>query len=251
MPQPFITTAVLSAVRRLPGFPSLSVLDLSCGEGEILSRLKNEGCQVLGTRYRTGDYIIEHDYAAESRVALRDDVDLLRRLPFADHSFDVVLLIEVLEHLPSHLHVLAEAARVLRPGGHLLITTPNIARIHSRFWFFLSGSHKLIRRRVGWDVATSELYAYHTNPVDFLLFHSLLALSGLRVVRLGFTRFRLKSALWLPLYPLFALATLVEYGGGEGKAHRAGEADLGRLMRHPAMLASEQLFVIAERTHNS
>jgi SAM-dependent methyltransferase len=247
MPQTFITRAVVRAVRRLPAFPSLSVLDLSCGEGEILSLLKKEGCQVLGTRYRTGDYIIERDLAKENDVAVRDDVDLLGQLPFADQSFDVVVLVEVLEHLPSHERVLREAARVLRTGGHLLITTPNIARVHSRFWFFLSGSHKLIRRRVGWDVTESELYAYHTNPVDFPLFHSLLAQSRLHVVRLGWTRFRWKSALWLPLYPLFALAALAEYRGGENAAHRAGENDLRRLMWHPALLASEQLFVLARR----
>lgn len=49
--------------------------------------------------------------------------------PFADNSYDLVLCCEVLEHLlinPSH--TLYEAHRVLRPGGHLLITTPNAVR---------------------------------------------------------------------------------------------------------------------------
>ena len=49
--------------------------------------------------------------------------------PFADDTFDLVLCCEILEHLlinPSHM--LYEAHRVLRPGGHILITTPNVLR---------------------------------------------------------------------------------------------------------------------------
>ncbi len=49
-------------------------------------------------------------------------------LPLAEESVDLVLAMEILEHLAiDPLQFLAEAARVLRPGGHLLVTTPNIA----------------------------------------------------------------------------------------------------------------------------
>ncbi len=49
------------------------------------------------------------------------------RFPFEDRSFDVVLITEVIEHLDSHpQYTLAEANRVLRDGGRLLITTPNV-----------------------------------------------------------------------------------------------------------------------------
>ena len=52
---------------------------------------------------------------------------------FADESFDVVLLTEVLEHLREYpARVLIEARRLLRPGGILLVTTPNAASIPQR-----------------------------------------------------------------------------------------------------------------------
>lgn len=46
-------------------------------------------------------------------------------LPFDHHSFDAVTMFDVLEHIPQHKKAAAEALRVLRPGGFLLISTPN------------------------------------------------------------------------------------------------------------------------------
>lgn len=47
------------------------------------------------------------------------------RLPIADGSVDVVTLFDVVEHVPDHAAALREAVRVLRPGGHLVLTTPS------------------------------------------------------------------------------------------------------------------------------
>jgi ubiquinone/menaquinone biosynthesis C-methylase UbiE len=60
-------------------------------------------------------------------------------LPFANHSFDVVLATEVLEHIPRPELAVAEMVRVLRPGGSVLITTPFIYPVHEApydFWRF-------------------------------------------------------------------------------------------------------------------
>lgn len=51
-------------------------------------------------------------------------------LPFADDSADTVLCFEVLEHVPQPFAAVAELARVLRPGGVLLLTTPQSWRLH-------------------------------------------------------------------------------------------------------------------------
>lgn len=46
-------------------------------------------------------------------------------LPFKSHSFDAITMFDVLEHIPDHEKAVSEALRVLRPGGFLLISTPN------------------------------------------------------------------------------------------------------------------------------
>lgn len=52
------------------------------------------------------------------------------RLPFADASFDTVLCNQVLEHVPEPARLMAEVQRVLRPGGVLLLTTPQVWGLH-------------------------------------------------------------------------------------------------------------------------
>lgn len=51
-------------------------------------------------------------------------------LPFGDALFDTVLCNQVLEHVPDPARAMAEAARVLKPGGHLLLTTPQTWGLH-------------------------------------------------------------------------------------------------------------------------
>ena len=50
--------------------------------------------------------------------------------PMADASVDIVMALEVLEHMPAPQYLLDEAARVLRPGGHLVLTVPFMFGVH-------------------------------------------------------------------------------------------------------------------------
>jgi SAM-dependent methyltransferase len=246
MPQPHVLDAVLRAARRTPGYPNLSALDLSAGRGEIASALARDGVSVRATHFRADDYKTRDAPPPDPAVALDRDVDLTRPLPYAARGFDLVVLCEVAEHLPTYLPVVAEIGRVLAPGGRLVLSSPNLARLHSRWHFFWSGTHKLIRRRVGWDLSPDDLYAYHIGPVDFPLLHTLLRQAGLSVERLDVTLFKARHAWLLAFYPLVWLATRLETRRHRGGAeHASGEEDLFRWMVKPAMLVSEQLLLTA------
>ena len=142
MPQPHVFEAVLRAARRLPGYPKLRVLDLSAGRGEIAAALSRDGCAVRGTHFRADDYKLAgapKPLPADA-VPIDPDVDLTRPLPYPDAAFDLVILCEVAEHLSTEIPVVAEIGRVLAPSGHLVLSTPNVARLHSRWHFSLHGN---------------------------------------------------------------------------------------------------------------
>ena len=250
MPQPHVFDAVLAAARRLPGYPRLRVLDLSAGRGEIAAALARDGCTVRGTHFRADDYKLQGAVSPlpADEVPIDADVDLMRPLPYPSASFDLVVLCEVAEHLPSEIPVIAEIGRILAPGGFLVLSTPNVARLHSRWHFFFSGTHKLIRRRAGWDVSADSLYAYHINPIDFPMLHTLLFQAGLSIERLDVTLFKWKHAWLFLFYPFVRIAARIETSRHRsGDLHARGEDDLFRWMAHPAMLGSEQLLLTARK----
>ena len=62
-------------------------------------------------------------------------------LPFEDNSFDVILFLDVIEHLSAPKKCLQEIKRVLRKGGYLVITTPNLATLKNRICALLGRSN--------------------------------------------------------------------------------------------------------------
>src|SRR5262249_14623991 len=82
------------------------VLDVGCGNGELLTRLKNFGWEVAG---------MEPDPTAASLARMHFGIDVRGRMEdFEDASFDVITLSHVIEHLPSPLATLARCLRLLR-----------------------------------------------------------------------------------------------------------------------------------------
>jgi 2-polyprenyl-3-methyl-5-hydroxy-6-metoxy-1,4-benzoquinol methylase len=104
--------------------PPLELVDVGCGTGHLL----------LGLRERLGDAVrltaIDFSAVAVARTralvpGARGVVASVYDLPSPDGSFDVLVCTEVLEHLERPHDALAELFRVVRPGGHLVITVPN------------------------------------------------------------------------------------------------------------------------------
>ena len=246
MAQKYIINSVLKEIYSLPNYEQFKVLDLSCGEGEILETLAKRGCIVEGTHYRIDDYIINK---IPKNIKIHNDINLDKTLPFNDETYDLVICTEVLEHLTTHFIIISEVGRILKPGGYFIFSSPNIYRLHSRLKFFLTGTHKLIRRRVGWDLKRDDLYAYHINPIDFPTLHTLLFQANIRIKKLSFTLFKLKHSYLMLLYPLFWLTLYLEtrFNRKSSEQFREGEKDLRNWMSHPALLCSEQLLVIGRK----
>ena len=62
------------------------------------------------------------------------------KVPLPDHSAQLVFALEIIEHLTSPFHLMTEAYRILKSGGHLVITTPNVTRIGNIFKLLIGRS---------------------------------------------------------------------------------------------------------------
>ncbi len=246
MPNQIIITKVVDTISSLAGWPSLRILDLSCGEGALLECLHRKGCQVEGTHYRDDDYILKRPREILSQVPIRQNVDLTRPLPFEDGQFDVVIATEVIEHLPNHSAFLAEATRIVKNHGHLILTTPNLHRVQSRFRFALTGQHELRSARLGWNIPPEDLYTTHHNPVYFPVLHTLLYHYNIRVIRTCFSKCNMAAFLFLPLLPLIWIATTVE-SRHSIKRSRQGGLNLLRWLIDFNNLFSDHLIVCAKK----
>ncbi len=164
-----VSTQRLRKMLAVAGKPAAAVrlLDVGCSTGAFLLTARELGCTVEGVEPSA-------DAAATARDAgLNVFTGYLEDARFADATFDAATLIEVLEHLRDPRALLAECRRILKPGGVLLITTPNAASwtagVMGSRWdgfslyamgghvsFFSPRSLRIISGRSGFEVARIE-----------------------------------------------------------------------------------------------
>jgi len=102
-----------------------TLLDIGCGGGLFAEALAKAGYQVTGIDPSRGSIEAARAHAAAQGLALTYHVASGERLPLPDTSFDIACCCDVLEHVDDVDAVVAEATRVLRPGGLLLYDTVN------------------------------------------------------------------------------------------------------------------------------
>ena len=103
----------------------LEVLDLGCGGGFMTELLAEKGARAVGIDPSQGAIAAARAHAAGEGLQIRYEVGVAESLPFAEDRFDAVVCVDVLEHVDSVSESLAEAARVLKPGGWFLFDTIN------------------------------------------------------------------------------------------------------------------------------
>jgi SAM-dependent methyltransferase len=115
------------------------LLDVGCGRGPFAQLLAAQSSRAFGVevdRARYGRTGTESGERLVAETAPDDDAPQPDawanglQLPFADASFDTVVSFQVLEHVPEPAVLMAEMARVLTPGGTLILTAPHIWGIH-------------------------------------------------------------------------------------------------------------------------
>ena len=189
-----------TVVRLLDPLPRGALLDVPAGDGTLLVRLAAAGFEAHACDLYPEMFLVPG-------IEVRGG-DLSKTLPYGDGEFQYITCLEGIEHIENPHQAIREFTRMLAPGGHLVISTPNILNIEERMKWLLNGytSHfkpisreHLRKRREEWG--EKEEVFLHINPVAYTELRYILEKNGFEV--LGTYRDKPKPNIWL-YWPLVA-----------------------------------------------
>lgn len=213
----------------------LDVLDVPAGNGLVVDRLNELGHHAIG-----GDINDARD--GFFRVNMEEP------FPFDDCTFDVVTCLEGIEHVLDGYRLLSELVRILRPGGTVIISTPNVMNVYSRWYHFLYGYPFQFPPHAMQHVTKERaIDRGHINPMSYLRLRYLLESLGAEVTEIKGDRTKKKHLLPF-LLPVFLLGWVM------GRKHRCREdgenVHLNKIAKHLSskpLLLSRSLVLVAKK----
>lgn len=212
------------------------VLDVPCGEGAFLARAQRAGLTCYGA-----------DIA--NRLALPGvrfaRADMNAGLPFGPGAFDAVVCIDGIEHLERPFDFVRECRRVLRPGGVLVVSTPNISAFRSRWRWLLTGFHN--KGKVPLNECDPTPW-HHVSLLSFPALRYLLHREGFQVRAIATNRIKAVSWVYLPLWPIAAVVTgITMWRWEDDPGQRRRNAEILQQLLVPAIAFGETTVVKAVR----
>jgi SAM-dependent methyltransferase len=200
--RPGLHETVLEILRPLPRGV---VLDCPTGEGALAEDMLRLGfdvrcCDLYSELFRLDGVEIKRG-------------DLSGTLPYSSASFDYLTSLDGLEHIDSPPQAFREYRRLLKPGGHLILSVPNIMNIEERVKWLLYGytSHfkplsDQYKAKIHDDCAGMDEIVVHANPIGYNELRYYLEKNGFAIQ--GVYRDRKKANQWL-YWPLVAIIRLL------------------------------------------
>lgn len=226
------------------------VIDVPAGSGHSSRILRELGAEVRPLDLFPGFFQVP-GLACER-------ADLASALPVADRSADWILFQEGIEHLPDQLQPLREMNRALKPGGTLIVTTPNYSNMRAR-WSYLLNESEYFRYMPPnefegvWmaHAETDQLYFGHVFNIGIQKLRTLGRFAGFELTRVHPTRISNTAFfLWLIGWPAVLLANLLAYRralrnppAAPGTGRRESLKEQLRLGISPGILCSGHLIV--------
>lgn len=177
-----------------------AVVDIPSGSGAFVQRLKDSGFKHIIAADIDNILQINHDSFVQA--------DMTKPLPFADDSCDVLVCIDGIEHIDEQCTFVSEAHRILKPQGELIISTPNISSLRSRWKWFITGHH--YKCEVPLD-ENKPNPLHHIGMISFPELRYLLHTSGFRINAIKTNRIKAIAVLYSVFLPLVYISTLWVY----------------------------------------
>ncbi len=230
----------LRVLQLLDRLPRGLVLDIPAGEGALSVAARNMGFDVMAGE-------IDPQFFKAKGIECRF-MDMNKPLPLEDGCLDYVVCLEGIEHLENAFQFTRECHRVLRPGGHLILSTPNILNMASRLKYFFSGFYSLCPRPIN---EFSHLPVFdHINPVTFYQVRYMLHSSGFQIRQVTTDLWRRSSAGFLVFYPILRLYSIRTMRKETDHQQRKANREIRRQINSLDLLLGRTLIVDAEKSGN-
>jgi SAM-dependent methyltransferase len=235
---------IVGAIARVAArLPRGRVFDIPGSSGAVRAAL-----EPLGFRVVAGDLF---DVWRANIAGALVQCDMAAPLPLRTASVDHVVCSEGIEHISDAMALLQEFARVVRPGGYLMLTTPNTLSLRARLAYMAAGQ---LNFRSALDevscfhgVHHGRMQHGHAFLRSYFQLRYLLHHAGFRIIAVERTRLSPTAVLLSPLVPLVWLATARVY---QREARRHPGAHTREIRRHvlsPAVLYCKNLLLLAQR----
>lgn len=161
-----------------PQRKKLKILNIGCGTGGTVGALEKYG-QVTNVDISEEalSFLRSKGYAG---IKVDDE-----KLPFKDKSFDLIVALDVLEHIDEDRAALDEWRRVLKPKGKLLVTVPAFQSLWSGHDISLHHMRRYTTRNLSWDMKKSQFKA---DKLSYFYFFSFPLVAGFRFINKALRR---------------------------------------------------------------
>lgn len=149
------------------------VLDMGCGAGNMAHHLAHYG-KVIGVDYNGRPLDVARQRALDIAQSIGE------HLPFADDTFDLIALLDTVEHIPDEMAVLAECYRTLKPGGRLMVTVPALMWL----WSYNDEINNHQRRYTAPELSNKlAAVGFRVNHISYNNFFVFPLIAGMRLLR--------------------------------------------------------------------
>jgi 2-polyprenyl-3-methyl-5-hydroxy-6-metoxy-1,4-benzoquinol methylase len=234
-----IVRATIDKIRELSPQFCGDYLDVGSGNGKLIDRVIRE----FRVTARACDY--RSDLMTIGDLAV-DAVDLNAGvLPYEDASFDLVTCTEVIEHLEHYRPLVREMSRILRLGGVLIISTPNVLNLRSRLRYLLFGFFNMFGP-IRLEEERHHSTHGHINPVSYFYLAHALSEAGFAEISFSVDKRQRRSwlsllVLWLPIRAFSAFC--INRERNRRRTVDAGNERFVREMNRSEMLLGRTLIV--------
>lgn len=213
-----------------------SLLDAPAGRGALASLAHKSGIKVTALELDREMFNIDGvDFVAGN---------LDERLPIDDESFDCVACVDGIEHLENPFHLIREFHRILRPGGTVVISTPNISAWRSRVRYLFTGFHNKGKLPLEEEAPTPF---HHINMLSYPMLRYMLVRYGFEIRDISTNRVKPIGLPYALLYPFVAFGTWFAFRHEKDSRQREINREIYRQLLSWPITMGETMIVAATR----